>query len=115
MFSQVRSASGLAAGDVDRGSCDVAGSVGYQISDQFADFVELSVTAHGDDLGVIGGELLRLYAAGVSKCLVVSRCAKAGCFHDSGSDCDDADVVLAKFLSPAACEAVASALGCGVS
>ena len=53
----VRSASGLAAGNVVGGSCNIAGTVGDQEGDQVADFVELAVTSERNDLGVIGGTL----------------------------------------------------------
>ena len=80
---------------------DIACSVGYEVCHEITDFVELSVTADRDDLGVISGEFLGLNASCVSERLVVSRCAKSGCFHDAGRYSDDADVVLAEFLCPA--------------
>ena len=108
-----RSASGLAAGDVQCSTCDVACSVGYEVCYEITDFVELSVTADRDDLGVISGEFLGLNASCVSERLVVSRCAKSGCLHDAGRYSDDADVVLAEFLCPAAGAAVNHALARG--
>ena len=57
-----RLASGLAAGNVVGGSCNIAGTVGYEEGDQVADFVELAVTSERDDLGVICGQILGLDA-----------------------------------------------------